>query len=105
MENEELKELNQAVKKEKKPKYKIRKLTPHECHRLMGVSEKDFDAAEKVVSNSQLYKIAGNAIVVPVLCAIFSQLGISGTKRWNDMTLEEKKKAIYKGHFLESKCI
>ena len=52
MENEELKELNQAAKKEKKPKYKIRKITPTEAFRLQGVKE-----------------------------------------------------MIYKGHFLESKCI
>ncbi len=51
----------------------IRKLTPLECWRLMGFSDKDFYKAAKVNSNSQLYKQAGNSIVVNVLVAIFKQ--------------------------------
>ena len=52
---------------------RIRKLTPKECFRLMGFSDKDFDAAHKVgVSNSQLYKQAGNSIVVDVLYYIYA---------------------------------
>jgi DNA (cytosine-5)-methyltransferase 1 len=54
--------------------YRIRKLTPKECWRLMGCSDEDFEKAEQVNSNSQLYKQAGNAIVVDVLEAIFSKL-------------------------------
>lgn len=54
--------------------YRIRKLTPNECWRLMGCIDEDFKKAEQVNSNSQLYKQAGNAIVVDVLEAIFSQL-------------------------------
>lgn len=54
--------------------YSIRKLTPLECWRLMGFTDEDFYKAQAVNSNSQLYKQAGNAIVVPVLEAIFSQL-------------------------------
>ena len=46
--------------------YRIRKLTPKECWRLMGCSDSDFEKAAKVCSNSQLYKQAGNAIVVDV---------------------------------------
>jgi len=42
---------------------RIRKLTPKECFRLMGFSDENFEAAENVVSNSQLYKQAGNSIV------------------------------------------
>lgn len=45
---------------------RIRKLTPRETWRLMGCSDDDFDKAQKVCSNSQLYKQAGNAIVVDV---------------------------------------
>jgi DNA (cytosine-5)-methyltransferase 1 len=45
---------------------KIRKLTPKECWRLMGCSDEDFEKAAKVCSNTQLYKQAGNAIVVDV---------------------------------------
>ena len=56
------------------PEYRIRKLTPKECWRLMGCSDEDFEKAEQVNSNSQLYKQAGNAIVVDVLEAIFAQL-------------------------------
>jgi DNA (cytosine-5)-methyltransferase 1 len=52
--------------------YRIRKLTPKECWRLMGLSDTDFDKAKASgVSNSQLYKQAGNGIVVDVLAAIF----------------------------------
>ena len=54
--------------------YRIRKLTPLECWRLMGCSDGDFHKAQKVNSNTQLYKQAGNAIVVDVLAAIFVQL-------------------------------
>ena len=56
------------------PEYRIRKLTPKECWRLMGCSDEDFHKAEPVNSNSQLYKQAGNAIVVNVLEAIFKQM-------------------------------
>ena len=54
--------------------YRIRKLTPLECWRLMGFDESDFRKAEKVNSNSQLYKQAGNSIVVNVLENIFKKL-------------------------------
>ena len=54
--------------------FRIRKLTPNECWRLMGCSDEDFHKAEQVNSNSQLYKQAGNAIVVDVLEAIFKQM-------------------------------
>lgn len=54
--------------------FRIRKLTPLEFWRLMGIDDKDFYKARKVNSDSQLYKQAGNAIVVDVLAAIFMQL-------------------------------
>lgn len=54
--------------------YRIRKLTPKECWRLMDFSDEDFRKAEKVNSNTQLYKQAGNSIVVNVLVAILGQL-------------------------------
>lgn len=53
---------------------RIRKLTPKECWRLMGFDDEDFDKAAKVNSNTQLYKQAGNSIVVNVLEAIFDNL-------------------------------
>lgn len=55
--------------------YRIRKLTPRECFRLMAFSDEDFDKAQAAgVSNSQLYKQAGNSIVVDVLYYIFKNL-------------------------------
>jgi DNA (cytosine-5)-methyltransferase 1 len=53
---------------------RIRKLTPKECWRLMGFDDADFEKAAKVNSNTQLYKQAGNSIVVNVLEAILSNL-------------------------------
>lgn len=54
--------------------YRVRKLTPKECWRLMGFDDEDFEKASKVCSNSQLYKQAGNSIVVNVLMEIFKKL-------------------------------
>lgn len=62
-----------AVHKIESP-YRIRKLTPLECWRLMGFTDEDFHKAEQVNSNSQLYKQAGNSIVVEVLEGIFKQM-------------------------------
>ena len=53
--------------------YRIRKLTPRECFRLMGFTDADFDKI-KGISNTQLYKMAGNSIVVTVLEEIFREL-------------------------------
>lgn len=53
---------------------RIRKLTPKECFRLMGFEDEDFEKAEAVNSNTQLYKQAGNSIVVPVVEHIIEAL-------------------------------
>ena len=53
---------------------RIRKLTPKECWRLMGFDDADFEKAAQINSNSQLYKQAGNSIVVDVLAHIFTQM-------------------------------
>lgn len=53
---------------------RIRKLTPKECWRLMGFDDSDFEKASQVNSNTQLYKQAGNSIVVNVLEAILTNL-------------------------------
>ena len=50
--------------------YRIRKLTPRECWRLQGFPDWAFDKAQKVNSNSQLYKQAGNSVTVNVIAAI-----------------------------------
>ena len=55
-------------------KYRIRKLTPKECFRLMDFDDKDFEAAAEVNTNTQLYKQAGNSIVVSVLENIFREM-------------------------------
>lgn len=54
--------------------YRIRKLTPLECWRLMGFDDEDFRKAEQVNSNAQLYKQAGNSIVVNVIMSITKEL-------------------------------
>ena len=56
--------------------YRIRKLTPSECYALMGFTSKDCKKASVAgISNSQLYKQAGNSIVVQVMEALFRSLG------------------------------
>ena len=55
--------------------FRIRKLTPRECFRLMDVNDKDIDTIQAAgISNSQQYKLAGNSIVVNVLTEIFRKL-------------------------------
>lgn len=66
--------------------YRIRRLTPLECWRLMGFSDEDFKAAEenKLNSDTQLYAQAGNSIVVNVLEAIFGEMLLK------DQTMKEE---------------
>ena len=60
---------------EKHPKYRIRKLTPRECFRLMDVDDADIDKIQGAgICNSQQYKLAGNSIVVNVLYHIFRKM-------------------------------
>lgn len=54
--------------------YRIRKLTPRECFRLMGVKDEDFDKIAQHQSNSKLYHLAGDSIVTNVLMAIFKEM-------------------------------
>ena len=65
---------NLATKIKEKETMRIRKLTPKECWRLMGFDDEDFYKAEAVNSNSQLYKQAGNSIVVDVIEKIYENL-------------------------------
>lgn len=56
-------------------KRRIRRLTPIECFRLMGVDDADIDKMQAAkISNTQQYKLAGNSIVVDVLYYIFRNL-------------------------------
>jgi DNA (cytosine-5)-methyltransferase 1 len=58
-------------------KFRIRKLTPRECFRLMGVDDKDIDKMQAAgISQSGQYKLAGNSIVVDVLFHIFRRMFI-----------------------------
>lgn len=66
---------------------RIRKLTPKECFRLMGFNDSDYDAASKVVSNSQMYKQTGNSIVVDVLYYIFVELYTAMPYLFDDLRL------------------
>lgn len=60
---------------ESQPTYRIRKFTPRECFRLMGVSEDYIDLIQSAgISNSQQFKMAGNSIVVDVLFHIFRKM-------------------------------
>ena len=82
-----------------KTDYRIRKLTPKECWRLMGFTDTDFEKAEKVNSNSQLYKQAGNSIVVDVLEQIFKQMLYGGN------TMQNKIQALIKELQVECESI
>lgn len=58
-------------------KFRIRKLTPRECFRLMGVDDADVDKIQAAgISNSGQYKLAGNSIVVDVLFHLFRKMFI-----------------------------
>lgn len=63
---------------------RIRRLTPKECWRLMGFDDEDFEKARAVNSDTQLYKQAGNSIVVNVLEAILGNLLEEGRSNWLD---------------------
>ena len=76
---------------------RIRKLTPLECYRLMGFDDKDFYKAKRSLnethykakdrSSTQLYKQAGNSIVVNVLYELFKKLYTSIPDVFNDLQL------------------
>lgn len=91
---QEPQEATQAIYEEENP-FRIRKLTPRETWRLMDFSDKDFNKAAKVNSSTQLYKQAGNSIVVNVLVAILGQM-IEGK--------EDAYKNVDYGYFKEDSC-
>ena len=72
--------------------YRIRKLTPLECWRLMGFRDMDYYAVKSVgISDAQLYKQAGNSIVVTVLEAIFRNLFLKKHKKKRGIVAEQIK--------------
>jgi DNA (cytosine-5)-methyltransferase 1 len=69
-----------------KTQYRIRKLTPKECWRLMGFSDDAFEKAKNAgISNTQLYKQAGNSIVTHVLYYIYVELYKAMPYLFNDL--------------------
>lgn len=70
-------------------KSQVRKLTPRECWRLMGFDDSDFDKARQVNSDTQLYKQAGNSIVVNVVEAILGNLLVQERSSWLDDLLAD----------------
>ena len=73
--------LGVAVFSTEKQKQRIRKLTPREVFRLMGVKDRDYSKIADF-SDSSLYKLAGNSIVIQVLMGIFGELlGIDYKKK------------------------
>lgn len=72
----------------KNQEYRIRKLTPRECFRLMGVSEENIDKIQAAgISNAQQYKMAGNSIVVDVLYHIFRKMFVDKENENAELTL------------------
>lgn len=64
-----------VVEQDNNVRYRIRKLTPRECFRLMGMDDADIDKIQGAgISNSQQYKMAGNSIVVDTLYYILRKL-------------------------------
>ena len=76
------------VEKENNVRYRIRKLTPRECFRLMGVDDQDIDKIQvSGISNSQQYKCAGNSIVVDTLYHLFRKMFCETENEQQQMTL------------------
>lgn len=72
----------------KNQEYRIRKLTPIECFRLMGVTEENIDKIQAAgISNAQQYKMAGNSIVVDVLYYIFKKMFVDKESDNAELTL------------------
>lgn len=69
-------------------RYRIRKLTPRECFRLMGCDEETIDTIQAAgISNSQQYKLAGNSIVVDVLYHLFRKMFVETENESQQLTL------------------
>ena len=65
------------IENEKRKNYRIRKLTPTECFRLQDVSDEDIEKMKQAgIAKTNLYKLAGNSIVVSCMYHIFRKLFI-----------------------------
>lgn len=65
-------------------RYRVRRLSPREYGRLMGVKDEDIDLMMQTCSSSQLYRQFGNSIVVDVLMAIYKNLNIQKVENDDD---------------------
>lgn len=64
-------------------RFRIRKMTPKECFRLMDVSEEDIAKIQSAgISKTGQYKLAGNSIVVGVMTRIFENLFVNQGKHY-----------------------
>lgn len=69
---------------------RIRKLTPLECWRLQGFPDWAFNRAREAgLSDSQLYKQAGNSVTVPVIKAIADRMGLKVQQRKQEEVEDE----------------
>lgn len=88
LETTKTKEFIEQVRGHEDIRYRIRKLTPRECFRLMGVDDADIDKIQASgISNSQQYKCAGNSIVVDVLYHIFRKMFCETENENDQLTL------------------
>lgn len=80
-------EFIEQIRGHKEMEYRIRKFTPKECFRLMGVDDEDIDKIQASgISNSSQYKLAGNSIVVDVLYHIFRKAFIEKENESQQLT-------------------
>lgn len=88
LETTKTKEFIEQMRGHKPLKYRIRKLTPTECFKLMGVAEENIDKIQAAgISNAQQYKMAGNSIVVDVLYHIFRKMFVDKENDHAELTL------------------
>lgn len=88
LETTKSKDFIEQMRGHKEIRYRIRKLTPRECFRLQGVDDKDIDTLQNAsISNSQLYKLAGNSITVDVLYHLFRKLYVDKGSEMQQQTL------------------
>lgn len=87
------KEIIHTAPNGKKYSIQIRKYTPRDCFRLMGVHEADIDqllskekTGQLIISKSKLYALAGNSIVTNCLTAIFEELIFPSGNHYHDKT-------------------
>jgi DNA (cytosine-5)-methyltransferase 1 len=88
LETTKTKEFIEQMRGHKPLEYRIRKLSPRECFRLMGVTEENIDKIQAAgISNAQQYKMAGNSIVVDVLYYIFRKMFVDKENENAELTL------------------